>query len=227
MIRIMVVEDERVIAAGLRDNLELEGYEVELVGDGRVAESRAREGRFDLILLDIMLPGKDGLSVCRSLRESGLRTPTIILTAKGQESDKVAGLELGADDYITKPFSQRELLARIKAVLRRSQEAVDTASDPYESDGFRVDFRRLEGTINGRPVGLTAIEFKLLSALVRRGGELVTFDQLVDSVWGKDHALSDRVIYTHMNNLRAKIGHRRDGGQRITNVRGFGYRFDG
>ncbi|MCX6544767.1 MAG: response regulator transcription factor [Acidobacteria bacterium] len=227
MTRILVVEDERVIAAGLRDNLELEGYEVEVVGDGLVAESRARSGTFDLILLDLMLPGKNGLAVCRSLHESGLRTPTIILTAKGQESDKVTGLELGADDYITKPFGQRELLARIKALLRRSVEGIGAAADPYESDGFRIDFRRFEGTIDGSSLGLTAIEFKLLSALVHRRGEVVTLQQMVDAVWGKDYALSERVIYTHVNNLRAKIGHRRDGGERISTVRGFGYRFDG
>jgi DNA-binding response OmpR family regulator len=225
--RILVVEDERVIAAGLRDNLEVEGYEVELVKDGLAAESRARDGQFDLILLDIMLPGKDGLSVCRSLRAAGLQTPIIILTARGGESDKVEGLELGADDYVTKPFSQRELLARVKAALRRAPEGACMPTEPYDSDGFRIDFRRHEATIDGRPLPLTATEFKLLCALVHRRGEVVTFDRLVELVWGRDHALSDRVVYTHVNNLRAKIGQTSDGRGRIANVRGFGYRFEG
>ena len=227
MTRILVVEDERVIAAGLRDNLEVEGYEVELVKDGLAAEKRAREGEFDLILLDIMLPGKDGLSVCQSLRAAGLRTPIIILTAKGQEADKVTGLELGADDYVTKPFGQRELLARVKAALRRAPETACPPAEPYEADGFRIDFRRHEATAGGTPLPLTATEFKLLCALVHRRGEVVTFDRLVELVWGKDHALSDRVVYTHVNNLRAKIPETPDGRSRITNVRGFGYRFEG
>jgi DNA-binding response OmpR family regulator len=226
MTKILVVEDERLIGAGLRDNLELEGYEVELVKDGLLAESRARGSAFDLILLDLMLPGKDGLSICRSLRASGIRTPVIILTAKGQESDKVTGLDVGADDYITKPFSQLELLARVKAVLRRAPDATQ-APDAFECEGLRIDFRRVEVHRAGSEIRLTATEFKLLHALVERRGEVVTLDQLVAVTWGKDHAMSDRVIYTHMNNLRAKIGHRPSGGEWITNARGFGYRFEG
>jgi DNA-binding response OmpR family regulator len=225
MTRILVVEDERMIAAGLRDNLQLEGYEVELIKDGRIAESRAAEGDFDLILLDLMLPGKDGLSVCRSLRASGVRTPIIILTAKGQEADKIIGLEFGADDYVTKPFSSRELLARIKAVLRRFQESAVEDGNIYESEGLRVDYRRLEATRDGAPIALTATEFKILRALIRHRGEVLTIDRLIALIWGQNHSLSDRVVYTHVNNLRAKID-RKAGASHISNVRGFGYRFD-
>ncbi len=143
MARILVVEDEPTIAIGLQDDLELEGYEVEVVSDGATAATRALKGSYDLILLDIMLPGKDGFTVCRELRRAGLHTPIVMLTAKGQEVDKVTGLELGADDYITKPFSPRELLARVKAVLRRASQPPQPARVCQFGD-ITVDFGRFE-----------------------------------------------------------------------------------
>ena len=155
MKRILVVEDEPTIAAGLEDNLKMEGYSVDLVDDGAVAESMAGDSGYDLILLDLMLPGKDGFSVCRSLRSAGVRTPIIVLTAKRDEIDKVLGLELGADDYVTKPFSPRELLARVKAVLRRYEEP-PAGAEIHSAGGLRIDFRKLEVTRRGTPIPLTS-----------------------------------------------------------------------
>ena len=204
MTRILVVEDEPTIAAGLQDDLELEGYTVEVVDNGTTAVERAGEGDYDLILLDVMLPQKDGFSVCRELREAGLRTPIILLTAKAQEIDKVLGLELGADDYVTKPFSPRELLARIKAVLRRVNGETQS-DDVYQFGDVQVDFRSCQVSRKKKHVNLTAIEFKLLRAFLSHGGQVLTLDQLIEAVWGQDVFLSDRVIYTHINNLRNKI----------------------
>ncbi len=225
MTRILVVEDEPTIAAGLQDDLELEGYTVEVVDNGPTAAERALEGSYDLILLDVMLPQKDGFTVCRELREAGLRTPIILLTAKAQEIDKVLGLELGADDYVTKPFSPRELLARIKAVLRR----VNGSTQPgqvYQFGEVQVDFRRCQVSRKKKQVNLTAIEFKLLRAFLSHGGQVLTLDQLIEEVWGNDVFLSDRVIYTHLNNLRNKIEPNPAKPQHLITVRGIGYRFD-
>jgi DNA-binding response OmpR family regulator len=175
MARILVVEDERVIAAGLQDELLAEGYEVEVVGDGLAAEERARAGAFDLILLDVMLPKKDGFAVCRSLRASGTRTPIIILTARVQDSDKILGLELGADDYVTKPFNPAELLARVRAVLRRARGEAEPAA-VWEHGDLRVDFVRLDATRGGRALALTPTEFKILRFMIDHRGQAITFD---------------------------------------------------
>jgi len=226
MARILVVEDEPTIAIGLQDDLEMEGYLVEVVSDGATAARRALEGGFDLILLDVMLPQKDGFTVCRELRRAGLRTPIILLTARGQEVDKVMGLELGADDYVTKPFSPLELLARIKAVLRRAGGAPAPARI-YRFGDVTVDFSRFEATRGGRKVELTAMEFKLLRAFLEHRGEALSIDRLLEEVWGKDVFLTDRVIYTHVNNLRGKIEENPGQPRFLVSVRGVGYRFDG
>jgi DNA-binding response OmpR family regulator len=226
MLQILVVEDESTIAAGLRDNLEVEGYAVEVVDDGDVALDRILKGRLDLIVLDVMLPGRDGFAVCREVRAAGVRTPIIMLTAKGQEVDKVVGLELGADDYVTKPFSPRELLARIKAVLRRAVEGPEQCK-VYRFGNVVVDTGKFEVTRDGERIDLTATEFKLLQVLLEHRGQVRTIDQLLDEVWGKDVFLSDRVIYTHLNNLRHKIEKDPHNPEFLTGVRGVGYRFDG
>ena len=202
MTRILVVEDEPGIALGLEDDLKLEGYEVEVVGDGETACSRNREEIFDLILLDIMLPGKDGFEVCREIRRSGDKTPIILLTAKTQEAEKVLGLELGADDYITKPFSPMELCARIKAVLRRSQ---GDAMEVFRFGSFEVDFSRIELRRDGKPVKLTPQEFKLLSAFIQNRGHALSRDQLLDLAWGEGNFVIDRAVDTQIVNLRKKI----------------------
>jgi len=228
MTRILVVEDEQTIAVGLHDGLELEGYSVELAGDGLAASDRALRGGFDLILLDVMLPGKDGFTLCREWREAGLRTPIILLTAKTQEVDKVVGLELGADDYVTKPFSLRELVARIRAVLRRASTAA-AASPPgpiHQLGDVRVDFGRCEAWRKGKPVQLTALEFKLLRVFLAHRGQVLTIDQLLSEVWGSDVFLTDSVVYTHVNNLRAKLEENPAKPRLLVSVRGVGYRFD-
>jgi DNA-binding response OmpR family regulator len=226
MLRILVVEDEPIIAAGLKDNLEVEGYTVEVVDDGDVALERILEDRHDLIILDVMLPGRDGFAVCREVRAAGIHTPIIMLTAKGQEVDKVVGLELGADDYVTKPFSPRELLARIKAVLRRVLEEPKQGK-VYRFGDIVVHTGKFELTRNGEKIDLTATEFKLLQVLLEHRGQVRSIDQLLDAVWGKDVFLSDRVIYTHLNNLRHKIEKDPRNPEFLTGVRGVGYRFDG
>jgi DNA-binding response OmpR family regulator len=224
MTRILVVEDEPTIALGLQDDLQAEGYDVEVVSDGNTAASRASESVFDLILLDVMLPGKDGFAVCRDLRAAGSRTPIILLTARGQEQDKITGLGLGADDYVTKPFSPRELVARIQALLRRA--ARPPLGKLVQFADVQIDFSRHEVRRSGRVVDLTPAEFKLLRVLVENRGEVLSLDRLLEEGWGKDVFLTDRVIYTHINNLRAKIEQDPRNPRHIVSVRGSGYRFD-
>ena len=225
MTRILVVEDEPGIALGLEDDLKMEGYEVEVVGDGVAASRRAREAGFDLILLDVMLPGKDGFEVCRELRRAGLRTPILMLTAKAQEAEKVMGLELGADDYVTKPFGSRELRARIKALLRRA--GGEQEAECYRFGDVEVDFRRGELRRNGKAVELTPIEFKLLGVFIRARGRVLSRDQLMDSAWGSETFAAARVVDNHIANLRRKIEPDPAEPRYLVNVRGLGYRFDG
>lgn len=217
-----MVEDEAAIATGLKDDLELDGYHVDVAADGVAAMNAISRRTYDLILLDVMLPGKDGFSVCREARAAGVWTPIVLLTARGEETDKVRGLNLGADDYVTKPFSPRELTARIQAVLRRGPAArtVRTFGD------VTVDFTRGEATRAGRKVDLTAIEFKLLRAFVDNSGEVLSLDRLIEMVWGKDVFLTDRVVYTHVNNLRSKVEENPSHPRHIVSIRGLGYRFD-
>ncbi|MDH4272824.1 MAG: response regulator transcription factor [Candidatus Aminicenantes bacterium] len=224
--RILIVEDEPTIATGLRDDLELEGYTVEVADDGTVALRRILEGKFDLVLLDLMLPGMDGLDVCRQARSKGDRTPVIMLTAKGQEVDKVVGLELGADDYITKPFSRREVLARIKAVLRRSQDAPEPNAT-YRFADITVDTGRCEVSRRGERIDLTATEFRLLQVFLEHRGQVLTIDELLEKAWGRDAVLTDRVVYTHVNHLRNKLEENPQKPRFLMGVRGIGYRFDG
>jgi DNA-binding response OmpR family regulator len=222
--RILVVEDEIGIAMALEDDLKQEGYEVEMSGNGEDASRLARERAFDLVLLDVMLPGKDGFEVCRDLRRAGLRIPIILLTAKTQEAEKVMGLELGADDYVTKPYSPRELRARIKAALRRSSGEVP---EVYRFADLEVDFTRHEVRRAGAPVSFTPVEFKLLAALVRHRGRVLTRQQLLDEVWGRDTFVTDRVVDNQVANLRKKIEPAPNEPRYLLSIRGAGYRFDG
>lgn len=224
--RILVVEDEPTIATGLQDDLELEGFTVEVVGDGMVALRRILQGELDLILLDVMLPGMDGFDVCREVRLKGNNTPIIMLTAKAQEVDRVVGLELGADDYVTKPFSRRELIARVKAVLRRGWER-SKIGGIYRFADITVDFDRFEVLRRGEKIDLTAMEFKLLRVFLEHRGQVLTIDELLQEVWGRDAVLTDRVIYTHVNNLRNKLEEDPKDPRFLIGVRGIGYRFDG
>jgi len=224
MKRILVVEDEAAIAFGLQLDLKSEGYDVETESDGERALQRARKEAFDLILLDVMLPGKDGYEVCRELRRGGSKTPIIMLTAKTQEEEKVLGLESGADDYVTKPFSPRELRARVKAALRRTAED-DLPS--YRFGDAEVDFGRCELRRAGKPVEITALEFKLLAAFIRNSGKVLSRDHLLDLVWGHGTFVSDRVVDNHVVTLRKKVEPEPSEPLYIVSVRGLGYRFEG
>jgi DNA-binding response OmpR family regulator len=221
-----VAEDEPGIALGLEDDLRLEGWDVEMVGDGVAAAKRAREDRFDLILLDVMLPGRDGFDVCRELRKAGVQTPIIMLTAKGQEAEKVLGLDLGADDYVTKPFSPRELRARIRAALRRGSAETESR-DVYRFGDNEVDSARCEVRRNGAVVDTTATEFKLLSAFIRNRGRVLSREKLLDEAWGPGTFLTDRVVDNHVVALRRKIEVDPAEPRYLVSVRGVGYRFDG
>jgi DNA-binding response OmpR family regulator len=223
MTRILVVEDDGAIAQVLADDLRLEGYEVVVAGNGEEALRRTAAESFDLILLDVMLPRKDGFQVCRELRKSGLDTPIILLTAKAAEAEKVMGLELGADDYVTKPFSPAELRARIRSSLRRATGGPAR----YRFGELEADFERFELRRAGAPVRVTPIELKLLAALVRQRGRAVTRAVLKDAVWGPDVFMTDRVIDTHIANLRKKIEADPAEPRWVSSVRGVGYRFDG
>ena len=225
MTRILVVEDEPGIALGLEDDLRLEGWDVELIADGIAAARRAREASFDLILLDVMLPGKDGLEVCRELRRAGLRTPILMLTAKAQEAEKILGLDLGADDYITKPFSPKELRARIRAALRRN--APSDAPSVFRFGDAEVDAARCELRRAGAVVEMTPTEFKLLTAFVRNRGRVLTREKLLDEAWGQGTFLTDRVVDNHVVALRKKIEPEPSVPRFLISVRGMGYRFDG
>ena len=225
MTRILVVEDEPGIALGLEDDLRLEGYTVEVAADGVTASRLARSGLFDLILLDVMLPGKDGFEVCRDLRRAGLKTPVLMLTAKARESEKVMGLELGADDYVTKPFGTRELRARIKALLRRASDG--PASDVFTFGEVEVNFSRGELRRGGIAIELTPIEFKLLGTFIGARGRVLSREQLIEAAWGPDTFTSARIVDNHIASLRRKLGDDAADPKFLKNVRGLGYRFDG
>ena len=223
MTRILIVEDEPAIALGLKNDLTLEGYVVEVAADGEVASRRAAETAFDLILLDVMLPKKDGFAVCRDLRRAGLKTPIIMLTARAQESEKILGFGLGADDYVTKPFSPLELCARIKAVLRRSG---GERLERVRFGAIDVDFGRGVVLRHGHPVDLTPLELKVLGTLIRAGGHLLSREQLIEDAWGHGVSISDRVVDNHMMNLRRKLEDTPADPRYLVSVRGLGYRFE-
>jgi DNA-binding response OmpR family regulator len=226
MSRILVVEDDANIALGLQDDLTLEGYQAEVARDGEEALRLARAEPFDLIVLDVMLPRKDGFAVCRELRRGGLKTPIIMLTARAHEAEKVLGLELGADDYVTKPFSPLELRARIKAMLRR---VADAAPVPriYRLGDAEVDFGRCELRRGGETIEITSIEVKLLTAFVRNRGLVLTRSQLLDAAWGSETHVTDRAVDNHVVALRRKIEPEPAEPRYLISVRGMGYRFDG
>ncbi len=224
MSRILIVEDDADLAFGISDDLQVEGYDVEVVSDGDFALKRAGEVHWDLILLDIMLPGKDGFEICRKLRHARVRTPIIMLTAKTQEAEKVMGLELGADDYVTKPFSPRELRARVKAVLRRTETEVP---ETFSFANIEVDFTRGELRRSGAPIEVTALEMKLLAAFIENRGRILSRDKLLDAAWGRGVYVTDRAVDAHIVHIRRKIEPDPKNPQYLVSIRGLGYRFDG
>jgi len=223
MTKILIIEDEESIRLPLEDNLRLEGYEVACAGDGLEGLAMASESSCDLIVLDIMLPKMDGFELCKRLRRDRIMTPILMLTAKSQEVDKVLGLELGADDYMTKPFSPRELLARIKAILRRGQE-IRNEADRIRLADVEIDFAKYEAKKGGRPVALTALEFSLLDLLARRRGRVVHRNEILDRVWGQDVYVDPRTIDKHISLLRKKLEDDPQDPKLILGVRGVGYK---
>jgi two-component system alkaline phosphatase synthesis response regulator PhoP len=224
MSKILIVEDEPEMVLGLKDNFEFEGYEVATAADGLAGLEQARALKPDLIVLDIMLPKLSGLEVCKTLRGEGVATPIVMLTARGQEVDKVVGLELGADDYVTKPFSVRELMARVKAILRRADGSPRRLSH-YAFGEVDLDFEVYRATRQGEPLELSPREFELLRYLIERKGETVSRDKLLEDVWGYENYPSTRTVDTHIAKLRAKIGDSGSDPRYILTIHGMGYKF--
>jgi DNA-binding response OmpR family regulator len=222
--KILIVEDEPNMVMGLTDNFELEGYEVISANDGEVGLSKAIGEKPDLVILDIMMPKKSGLDVCKELRAKGYTMPVVMLTARGQEIDKVVGLELGADDYVPKPFNPRELLARVRSVLRRSAGAAEpTGAPPFRSGELEIDFDSRAVTLGGARLELTHYEFELLAALARSAGRVLSREQLLDALTGRAYESFDRSIDVHISKLRAKIEPNPKEPRYIMTVRGVGY----
>jgi len=225
MTRILVVEDEESFSDPLSYLLRREGYEVSVAETGPVALEDFDRSGADLVLLDLMLPGLSGADVCRALRHRS-SVPVIMLTAKDSEIDKVVGLEIGADDYVTKPYSSRELLARIKAVLRRGQEPEELMPPTLESGPVRMDVERHVVTVNGAHVALPLKEFELLEMLLRNSGRVLTRSQLIDRVWGSDYVGDTKTLDVHVKRLRSKVEPDPANPHFIVTVRGLGYKFE-
>lgn len=225
--RLMVVDDEAKIRELVRAYLQKEGFSVEEAGNGREALEKIKSGGYDAVILDVMMPGMDGLEVCREVRKTS-DVPVIMLTAKGEEIDRVLGLELGADDYMVKPFSPRELVARVKAILRRTRKE-NSSSKPMtviEAGGLKIDGDTREVTVYGIPVALTPKEYDLLLTLARQPGRVFTRDQLLEQVWGYDFFGEARTVDTHITRLREKIARVYGDEQYIATIWGVGYKFE-
>jgi two-component system alkaline phosphatase synthesis response regulator PhoP len=230
--RILLVEDEPGLVMTLTDRLTSEGYVVETAGDAESGLTRSTSEPFDLIILDIMLPGGSGFDVCRDLRQRGIRTPIIMLTARGQIIDKVLGLKIGADDYVTKPFEMIELLARVEVQLRRSSGTAGRGVpsfplDTYQFGDVRVDFRRAEAFRGQDVVELSAKEFKLLRYLIEHRGAALSRDELLNEVWGYDAAVTTRTVDVHVAGLRQKLEVNQRHPEFILTIHGVGYKFAG
>jgi DNA-binding response OmpR family regulator len=223
MPRILIVDDEPEMLRGLEDNLQFEGYQTVTADDGKKGLAMALSEAPDLILLDVMMPGMSGWDLCRELRQRGLDVPVIMLTARGEEVDRVLGLELGADDYVTKPFSLRELMARIRAVLRRPGPR--QKFEEFAFGSVRVHLRARQAFKEGREVRLTRKEFDLLRYLVEHPGEVITRDRLLDEVWGYERFPTTRTVDTHVLRLRQKFEDDPERPAHILTAHGQGYRF--
>jgi DNA-binding response OmpR family regulator len=224
--RILVVEDDASIVTGLRGALTAEGYTVDAATDGKRGFEKAQAGDLALIVLDIMLPGMSGLEITKRLRDAGRATPIILLTARGEESDRVLGLELGADDYLTKPFSVRELLARIKTVLRRSRGGRQPARAQFEFGGIVVDFKSQRAAKHGHDLDLSAREFRILAYFIEHEGEMLSREQLLNEIWGYDVFPTTRTVDNHIARLRKKVEDEPDAPRFIKTQRGAGYIFE-
>jgi len=222
--RILVVEDDPAILRGLADNLKFESYEVLTAGDGEAAYRLLRETKPDLLILDLMLPRMSGYELCRKVRSEGITTPILMLTARGEEADRVLGLDLGADDYVTKPFSVRELLARVRAILRRAAGPSKAMPDDLRFDDVVVDFRRYEARKGEKTLEMTRKEFGVLRLLAARAGEVVSREELLNEVWGYENYPSTRTVDNHIASLRSKIEEDAAQPRRLLTVHGVGYK---
>jgi two-component system alkaline phosphatase synthesis response regulator PhoP len=225
--RILLVEDEPSLVLTLTDRLISEGYKVETASDGEEALARAESDAFDLIVLDVMLPRKNGFDVCRDLRQRGLDVPVLMLTARSQVVDRVVGLKLGADDYLTKPFEMIELLARIEALLRRGRTPLASSAETYAFGNVQVDFRRAEVRRDGQLLSLSALELRLLRHFIENRGLVLSREELLDRVWGYDASAVTRTVDVHVASLRQKIEPNPSRPQHIVTVHRLGYKFIG
>jgi two-component system alkaline phosphatase synthesis response regulator PhoP len=225
--RILLVEDEPGLVLTLTDRLVSEGYVVDSSREGTDALRKAGEGTYDLVILDVMLPGKSGFDVCRELRSRGSSTPILFLTARGEVADKVVGLKLGGDDYLTKPFDMLELTARVEALLRRNPGAIGESAGRYAFGEVEVDFRKAEVTRANSPVDLSALEFKLLKYFIENRGATLSREELLSRVWGYDAAIHSRTVDVHVSGLRQKIEPNPSHPQYVVTVHKLGYRFLG
>lgn len=225
--RVLLVEDEPGLQLALSDRLISEGYRVETAGDGHTAVRRATGEPFDVIVLDVMLPGRDGFEVAKAVRQQGVQTPILMLTARGQVVDRVVGLKLGADDYVTKPFEMVELLARIEALLRRAPMASGVTLDRFQFGNVLVDARKAEVTKDGAPVDLSAKEFHLLRYFIEHRGATISREELLTEVWGYQATPSTRTVDVHVAWLRQKLEPNPRVPQYILTIHGLGYKFVG
>jgi len=226
MPRVLIVEDDEAMATALRDGFSYEGYEVSVARDGQAGLKLAGEGSPDVVILDVMLPKMSGLDVCKEIRRTGSSVPIIMLTARGQEIDKVLGLKLGADDYVTKPFGFMELMARVEALLRRSSGS-SAQAEAYRFGDVMVDFKKAELRKKGKLVEMSARELRLLQYFVNHRGEVIPRDRLLDEVWGYEEAPLTRTVDMHVAKLRKKIENRPADPQFLLTVHGLGYKFTG
>jgi len=225
--RVLVIEDEAALRMTLGDRLSSEGYAVDTASDGEIGLERASAGAHDVIVLDVMLPKMNGFDLCRELRKRGVDTPVLMLTARGQIVDKVVGLKLGADDYLTKPFEAIELVARLEALMRRRPPAKPADAETYRFGDITVDFRSAEVRSGAGPVEISALEFKLLRHFIAHRGETLSRDALLADVWGYDETPMTRTVDVHVAGLRQKIEANPKSPEFIVTIHGLGYKFLG
>ena len=225
--RVLLIEDEPGLVLTLSDRLAKEGYAVAAAADGEEGLRQATSESFDLVILDVMLPGKSGFDVCRDLRQKEFLKPILMLTARGQVTDKVVGLKLGADDYLTKPFEMMELLARIEALLRRPPTGEAAPTGTYRFGNVEIDFRRAEVSLDGKPIELSALELKLLRYFIEHRGATISRDELLNEVWGYDSMPHSRTVDVHVSWLRQKIETNPSHPEFIVTIHGLGYKFVG
>ena len=224
MKKILIIEDDPATVAGLSETLIEEHFEVSTVMSGQMGYEKAKEGEYDLIILDLMLPDKSGVEVCKDLRKDGVNTPILMLTGKKEEIDKVLGLEMGADDYVTKPFSIRELVARVKALLRRPQE-IRPEIEEYSFSDIEINFKKQEAKKGNSPIELSVMEFKVMKYFIQREGEVIERNKVLDEVWGYENYPSTRTVDNFILNLRKKIEDDHSNPKHLLTIHGAGYKF--